>query len=300
MLVLRPAPVTAAPSAGAEDAGGGSLRATPACRGSNPPLAPLAAEALLVVSAADAAAGGSARRTPARRRSDPPQAPRQAPPHAPPPAADVPAGTLPRSRDADLVAQVRAGNEAALTGLLDLYRPLVRARARSYFLVGADRDDVVQEAMIGLFKAIRDFDPRREASFRTFADVCVTRQIVNAVRTATRHKHGPLNDYQSLAGHGGTAREGADLPLEGVLSATGNDPADLVVSRERLRALQTHVDEVLSDLEVRVLRLHLEGLPQGEIAVRLHRSSKAVDNALQRIKRKLSAHLAERTVAEAG
>ncbi|MCW2715030.1 MAG: polymerase sporulation specific sigma factor SigH [Frankiales bacterium] len=202
-------------------------------------------------------------------------------------------GSSPRSGDADLVALARAGSDAALGELLELYRPLVRAKARSYFLAGADRDDVVQEAMIGLCKAVRDFDPERGIAFRTFADVCVTRQVVTAVRTASRHKHGPLNDSQSLAAvPGGPDRDAR--------TAQEDDPADLVVGRERLRALQVHVDASLSDLEVRVLRLHLEGMPQADIADLLHRSSKSVDNALQRIKRKLSAHLAERTLAEAG
>jgi len=215
------------------------------------------------------------------------------------PPESGPSGPPPRTRDADLVAQARLGSDAALTALLELYRPLARARARSYFLVGADRDDVVQEAMIGLCKAIRDFDPDRHIAFRTFAEVCVTRQILTAVRTASRHKHAPLNDSQPIAAASGSLGQGARTPHEGVLAA-GNDPADLVVSRERLHALQCHVDEALSDFEVRVLRLHLEGRPQADIAAVLHRSSKSVDNALQRIKRKLSAHLAERTLAEAG
>jgi RNA polymerase sporulation-specific sigma factor len=154
--------------------------------------------------------------------------------------------------------------------------------------------------MIGLYKAVRDFDPAQATPFRAFADLCVTRQILTAIRSATRHKHGPLNDYVSFERPVGGDDEG-DRVLADVLPATDvADPADLVVSAERIRALQEHVDEVLSDLETEVLRLHLEGRSYAEIAAQLQRHVKAIDNALQRIKRKLEGHLQARAVADAG
>jgi RNA polymerase sporulation-specific sigma factor len=202
--------------------------------------------------------------------------------------------------DEDLVLAARGGDDASLCELLTKYRAFARVKARSYFLVGADREDIVQEGMIGLFKAIRDFNPAMETSFRAFAELCVTRQIITAIKTATRHKHGPLNNYVSferpLAGE-----DDGDRTLADVLpSSTISDPADLVISAERIRALQAHFDEVLSDLETEVLRLYVDGKSYQEIAERLQRHVKSIDNALQRIKRKLEGHLRERRVADAG
>jgi RNA polymerase sporulation-specific sigma factor len=202
--------------------------------------------------------------------------------------------------DAALVLAVRAGDDAALCELLTKYRAFARVKARSYFLVGADREDIVQEGMIGLYKAIRDFNPELETSFRGFAELCVTRQIITAIKTATRQKHGPLNNYVSfdrpLAGE-----DDGERTLGDVLPAAAiSDPADLVISAERIRALQAHFDEVLSDLETEVLRLYVEGKSYQEIAERLQRHVKSIDNALQRIKRKLEGHLKERSVADAG
>jgi RNA polymerase sporulation-specific sigma factor len=202
--------------------------------------------------------------------------------------------------DDDLVRRVRAGSDAALSELLHKYRAFARVKARSYFLVGADREDVVQEAMIGLFKAIRDFDPDREASFRVFAELCVTRQIITAIKTATRHKHGPLNDYVSFSRPVGGDDEGQRVVADGLATVAVSDPADLVISAERIRGLQAHFDEVLSDLETEVLRLYVEGKSYSEIAERLSRQVKSIDNALQRIKRKLEGHLQARSVADAG
>ena len=201
--------------------------------------------------------------------------------------------------DEDLVALARAGDEQALGELMVAFRAFARSRARAYFLLGAEREDVVQEAMIGLYKAVRDFDPERETSFRAFADVCVKRQVLTAVKTASRHKHGPLNDYVSLwrPVAGG---EGPDPVLADVLpAAAASDPAAVVESAERVRALQAHVQHTLSDLETEVLRLRVEGRSSAEIAARLHRQVKAVDNALQRVRRKLEEHLRERDRAEA-
>jgi RNA polymerase sporulation-specific sigma factor len=202
--------------------------------------------------------------------------------------------------DDELVLAARSGDDKALCDLLNKYRAFARVKARSYFLVGADREDIVQEGMIGLYKAIRDFNPDMQSSFRAFAELCVTRQIITAIKTATRQKHGPLNNYVSFERPVGADDDGERV-LGDVLPARAiSDPADLVISAERIRALQAHFDEVLSDLETEVLRLYVEGKSYQEIAERLQRHVKSIDNALQRIKRKLEGHLRERTVADAG
>jgi RNA polymerase sporulation-specific sigma factor len=212
--------------------------------------------------------------------------------------AAVPA---PRSEDEDdrLVAAVRAGDEGALNELLNKYRGFARAKARSYFLVGADHEDIVQEGMIGLYKAVRDFNPDLASSFRAFAELCITRQIITAIKTATRQKHGPLNSYVSFSRPVAGDEEG-DRTLSDVLPTPSVcDPAELVISAERIRALQEHFDEVLSDLEAEVLRLYVDGKSYVEIADVLDRHVKSIDNALQRIKRKLDGHLREREIADA-
>jgi RNA polymerase sporulation-specific sigma factor len=202
--------------------------------------------------------------------------------------------------DEQLAAAARLGDDDALSALLARYRPFARSRARSYFLLGADFDDVVQESMIGLYKAIRDYDPNAAASFRSFAELCVHRQLITAVKAATRHKHGPLNSYVSFSRPLGDDEDG-DRVLGDVLPAGPMaDPAEQVVSTERIRALQSYVDDVLSDLEVEVLRLYVDGKSYSEIAQSLHRHTKSIDNALQRIKRKLDTHLRERAQAELG
>jgi len=202
--------------------------------------------------------------------------------------------------DDDLVMAARSGDETALHELLNKYKAFARVKARSYFLVGADREDIVQEGMIGLYKAIRDFNPDMQSSFRAFAELCVTRQIITAIKTATRQKHGPLNNYVSFS-RPVSGDDDGDRVLGDVLPTVAiSDPADLVISAERIRALQAHFDEVLSDLETEVLRLYVEGKSYQEIAERLQRHVKSIDNALQRIKRKLEGHLQARTVADAG
>ena len=202
--------------------------------------------------------------------------------------------------DATLVMSARSGDDSALCELLNKYRSFARVKARSYFLVGADREDIVQEGMIGLYKAIRDFDPAHETSFRGFAELCVTRQIITAIKTATRQKHGPLNNYVSFS-RPVTGEDDGERVLADVLPTRAvSDPAELVISAERIRALQSHVDEVLSDLETDVLRLYVEGKSYEEIAERLQRHVKSIDNALQRIKKKLEGHLRERSEADAG
>jgi RNA polymerase sporulation-specific sigma factor len=202
--------------------------------------------------------------------------------------------------DEDLVLAARAGDEGAMRSILDRYRSFARAKARLYYVAGGDRDDVVQEGMIGLFKAVRDFDENAGASFRAFADLCITRQVLTAVKAASRNKHAPLNTSLSLSRPVLGDEEG-ERSLADLLSAPPQiDPAEQVMSAERIRNLQRHVDEALSDLEVDVLRLHVDGRSYAEIAATVQRQTKAVDNALQRVKRKLEAHLRAREVAEAG
>ena len=200
--------------------------------------------------------------------------------------------------DDELVLAARAGDDVALAELLTKYRNFARVKARSYFLVGADREDIVQEGMIGLYKAIRDFNTEMQTSFRAFAELCVTRQIITAIKTATRQKHTPLNSYVSF-NRPVVSDEDGDRTLGDVIPTVAiTDPADLVISSERIRALQRHFDEVLSDLETEVLRLYVEGKSYQEIAESLNRHVKSIDNALQRIKRKLEMHLRAREIAD--
>ena len=192
-----------------------------------------------------------------------------------------------------LVARYHAGSADALLVLLHRYRRFARVRARSYFLVGADPDDIEQEGMIGLFKAARDFRPDREASFRAFAELCITRQVISAVKSATRHKHQPLNQYVSLSGVRG-GDDAGERSVEELLDPHAvPDPADTVVSYEGVAAMRRSIDEALSALEVDVLRLYVEGKSYQEISEQLGRHIKSIDNALQRIKRKLEGHLRE-------
>ncbi|HEX2275483.1 MAG TPA: RNA polymerase sporulation sigma factor SigH [Acidimicrobiales bacterium] len=196
--------------------------------------------------------------------------------------------------DEDLVAHFRAGHVQALELLIERYQRFTRARARAYFLVGGDFDDIEQEGMIGLFKAVRDFRDDRQSSFRAFAELCVTRQIITAIKCATRQKHQPLNQYVSLSGLP-VSDCVDDRPVEDLLDDHHvPDPADEVVSAERMAAMRAAMAEMLSGLEVDVLRLYVEGRSYQEISLLLGRHVKSIDNALQRIKRKLEAHLAAR------
>jgi RNA polymerase sporulation-specific sigma factor len=200
--------------------------------------------------------------------------------------------------DEELVVKAWAGDDDALEALLQRYRNFVRMKARSYFLVGADREDVVQEGMIGLYKAIRDYSIEREASFRGFAELCITRQIITAIKTATRQKHQPLNSYVSLHTPAHHDDDGDHEIMEHFTSSLA-DPADSVVSNQELAHLESYFGEVLSDLEAEVLQRYIEGQSYQEIAGKLNRHVKSIDNALQRIKRKLEGHLATRRLEEA-
>ena len=198
-----------------------------------------------------------------------------------------------RCKDEEVVEFARAGDEFALEYMIDKYRNFVRAKARSYFLIGADRDDIIQEGMIGLYKAIRDFRADRLASFRAFAELCITRQIITAIKTATRQKHIPLNSYISL--NKPIYDEESDRTLMDVISGSKViDPEELVISREEFIDIESNLEEFLSELEWNVLMSYLEGKSYQEIADDLCRHVKSVDNALQRVKRKLERYLEKR------
>jgi len=194
--------------------------------------------------------------------------------------------------DVALIVKTK-GDTAALDYLIDKYKNFVRAKARAYFLIGADREDIIQEGMIGLYKAIRDFKKDKLSSFRAFADLCVTRQIITAIKTATRQKHIPLNSYISL--NKPIYDEDSDRTLLDVISgAKVSDPEEMVISREEFGDMEVKMEEILSDLEWRVLMSYLDGKSYVEIAEDLGRHVKSIDNALQRVKRKLEKYMETR------
>lgn len=193
--------------------------------------------------------------------------------------------------DEDVVDLAQKGDGDALVYLLNKYKNFVRSKARSYFLIGADHEDIVQEGMIGLYKSIRDFQPARLASFRSFAELCVKRQIITAIKAATRQKHMPLNSYVSL--NKPLYDEESDRTLLDVIEGRVTNPEDLFISQEDLSGIQTQIDELLSDLERQVLDAFMDGKSYQEIAELLGRHVKSIDNALQRVKRKLFKFLEE-------
>ena len=188
-------------------------------------------------------------------------------------------------KDEDVVQLAQQADGMALEFLLNKYKNFVRTRARSYFLIGADHEDIVQEGMIGLYKAIRDFQPSRLSTFRSFAELCVKRQIITAIKAATRQKHVPLNSYVSL--NKPLYDEESDRTLLDVIEGRVTNPEDLYISQEDLARIQTQISEVLSDLERQVLDAFMDGKSYQEIAELLGRHVKSIDNALQRVKRKL-------------
>ena len=188
--------------------------------------------------------------------------------------------------DEDVAALAQQGDDQACEHLLNKYKNFVRSKARSYFLIGADHEDIVQEGMIGLFKAIRDFRSERLSSFRAFAELCITRQIITAIKTATRQKHIPLNSYVSL--NKPIYDEESDRTLLDVITeGRVSNPEDLLIGQEDLTRIEGKIGELLSDLEWEVLISYLDGRSYQEIAVDLGRHVKSIDNALQRVKRKL-------------
>lgn len=192
--------------------------------------------------------------------------------------------------DEQLVEAVHLGNAEALDYLITKYRVFVKVKARSYFLIGADKEDIMQEGMIGLYKAIRDFKGDKLASFRAFAELCITRQIITAIKTATRQKHIPLNSYISLDKP--IFDEESDRTLMDVITGvSSDDPQQLMINREEFMYLEERMSEILSELEREVLTLYLDGQSYHEISEELNRHVKSIDNALQRVKRKLERHL---------
>ncbi len=189
--------------------------------------------------------------------------------------------------DEQLVELSAEGDKQATEFILSKYKNLVRARAKDYYLAGADKEDLVQEGMIGLFKAIRDFDITKQASFRGFAEICVKRQILTAVKMATRQKHMPLNSYVSL--NQPVYEDETERTLVDMLAQRESvNPEEMFLRREKAEALEAEIAKKLSGLERTVLSLYMGGMDYREIAVELNRPPKSIDNALQRIKRKLS------------
>lgn len=204
-----------------------------------------------------------------------------------------------RKSDSELAGLAQADDTRALVTMLERYEDFVRLKSRSYFLIGADRDDIVQEGMIGLYKAVRDYREDREASFKAFAEICITRQIITAIKTATRQKHAPLNSYVSL-NNPISESDDPDRLFMDFLSDKTLDPGEVVISVEEAESIRENFRQMLSDLETKVLRLYIEGRSYQEIAEALDRHVKSIDNALQRIKRKVEQHLEYREMLARG
>jgi RNA polymerase sigma-H factor len=188
--------------------------------------------------------------------------------------------------DEEVVYEAKKGDCRAQEYLISKYENFVKAKAKSYFLIGADKEDIYQEGMIGLYKAIRDFKADKLTSFKAFAEICVTRQIITAIKTATRQKHIPLNTYISL--NKPIYEEDSDRTLIDVLSELKiTDPEELIIGKEQIKHIEGEMAKVLSDLEMEVLQSYLDGKSYQEIACDLDRQAKSIDNALQRVKRKL-------------
>lgn len=193
----------------------------------------------------------------------------------------------------EIVLKASNGDKIALEYIIKKYKNFVKAKAKSYFLIGADKEDIIQEGMIGLYKAVRDFDATKTNSFKGFAEICITRQIITAIKTATRQKHIPLNSYISL--NKPIYDDESDRTLLDIITTSiVSDPEELIISKEELKHIQSKIDELLSDLEQEVLELYLNGKSYQYIADNLERDVKSIDNALQRVKRKLEKHLENR------
>ncbi len=194
----------------------------------------------------------------------------------------------------DIVIRASEGDLKAQEYLIKKYKNFVRSKARTYFLIGADREDIIQEGMIGLFKAIRDFQGDKMSSFRSFAEICITRQMITAVKMATRQKHIPLNSYVSL--NKPIYEEDSERTLLDMVTGCAiSNPEELLISREEFNTIEAKIGETLSRLELKVLTDYLDGKTYQEIAEKLDRDIKSIDNALQRVKRKLEKCLQDRT-----
>jgi RNA polymerase sporulation-specific sigma factor len=200
--------------------------------------------------------------------------------------------------DLQLVLKARNGSSVAMDQLMRRYTSFVRLKASSYFLAGGDSDDLIQEGLVGLYKAVRDFRTDKETSFRSFAELCVTRQIITAIKTATRFKHAPLNQYVSFS-HTPAGQEGDDCTLGDALPGSNvNDPAVCVISTQELQSLVGCLSTTLSPLEADALRHYLEGSSYEQMADDLDCDTKTIDNALQRVKRKILTHQESRQVLQ--
>jgi RNA polymerase sporulation-specific sigma factor len=198
--------------------------------------------------------------------------------------------------DGYLIALAKQGDPTAYDRIVRRYYGFVRLKASSYFLAGGDSDDLIQEGLVGLYKAVRDYRTDRESSFRNFAELCITRQIITAVKTATRNKHTPLNQYVSFSSSPSNAMEGEPTLDEIIPGPTVYDPVNQVISSEELRSLVDCLSSALSELESRVLALYLDGYSYEQVGERIGCDTKTVDNALQRVKRKIGVHLGSRAV----
>ncbi|WP_408638542.1 RNA polymerase sporulation sigma factor SigH [Romboutsia ilealis] len=193
----------------------------------------------------------------------------------------------------DIVLKASKGDKIALEYIIKKYKNFVKAKAKSYFLIGADKEDIIQEGMIGLYKAVRDFDASKTNSFKGFADICITRQIITAIKTATRQKHIPLNSYISL-NKPVYDEESERTLLDIIATSIVTDPEELIISKEELKHIESKMNELLSELELQVVEYYLNGKSYQYIADKLQRDVKSIDNALQRVKRKLEKHLENR------
>ena len=190
--------------------------------------------------------------------------------------------------DDEILELHRQGDDGALDFLINKYKPLVRLKSRTYFIIGADRDDIAQEGMIGLFKAIRDYKPHSGASFYSFAAMCVTRQIITAIKAASRQKHMPLNSYISFSEPAQGNNDTHDILLEKLTNTRSSDPEELLIGREDKQFIEASIEKILSAFEFKVLCLYLSGNSYSEIATALSSNTKAVENALGRVRRKVS------------
>jgi len=192
--------------------------------------------------------------------------------------------------DEQLVENSKCGDGYATEVLMEKYRNFVRAKSRTYFLIGADKEDIIQEGMIGLYKAIRDYKFDAQASFKSFAELCITRQIITAIKTATRQKHIPLNSYVSLS-KPLYDDDNERIMLDTIVEYKKLDPQEIVVDKERFYTIEEKLSVILSKLELKVLNQYLEGKSYTEIALYINRSEKSIDNALQRIKKKIEKYI---------
>ncbi len=187
--------------------------------------------------------------------------------------------------EAEVLSLAKEGETAAVEFMLNKYKNFVKSKARTYFLIGAEKSDIIQEGMIGLYKAIKDYNPQSGASFRSFADLCITRQIITAIKTATRQKHMPLNSYISL--NKNTDDENDNTMIDSISENRHLDPEEIMINKERMSFIESKLNSSLSTYETNVLKGYIAGKNYAEISMELGKSEKSIDNALQRIKKKI-------------